>query len=333
MFIRNENRFHVLMNEAGAEGGSGSGGGEGGGEGGAGAGEGSGQAEGGQGGEAGTGDGGGRAALFGGEGDSKTVDLKEILGEDLAGNKTFEKFSKSENFTQDLAKSYAELEKQVGKQNVGVPGENATDEEKAAYYKAIGVPETSEEYGFEKPEGIPDDQYDEEHAKKWADIFKQNNVPAETANALRDQFMEEMTEQLTAMNADSEASSKVLDEAYTKSFGEKKGEVAANVKASLEKFIPDAEVREALMNKLPDEALIAMGYLDQGYKKTYGLGDQNAGDKGQASGQSMEGLREQAQKLMSSDAYRNTMHAEHKATVDKVNSLYRDLGSLTNQKK
>lgn len=322
-----KDRFYVLMNEAGGDGGAAGSGTNTGGAGG----EGNTGGAGGQGGDSGmTADGGLKMNLFtSNTPEPKAVDLKEVLGEELAANKTFEKFSKSENFTQDLAKSYAELEKMVGKPGVGVPGEDATDEQKASFYKAMGVPDEPAGYEFKRPDNIPEDQYDQAHADKWAQIFKENNIPASAANALREQFMNEVAEQLGEFNKNSEEATKKLDESYTKAFGDKKLEVTQAVKATLEKAIPDVETRKALQEKMPDEALLAIGMLDQYYKKTYGMSDTNHGDGGNASGQSMDGLRQEAQKLMSSDAYRDRMHRDHKSTVDKVNSLYKDLGELT----
>ena len=57
--------------------------------------------------------------------------------------------SKFEKGIPDLAKSYAELEKKLSQTPV-IPNDKATPEEWAAYRKAIGVPEKSEDYKLEK---------------------------------------------------------------------------------------------------------------------------------------------------------------------------------------
>jgi len=63
------------------------------------------------------------------------------LPDDLKRDPGFTKFTT----IGDLGKAYKELEGKIGKV-VAVPGPDATPEEKAAYRKAIGVPEKSTEY-------------------------------------------------------------------------------------------------------------------------------------------------------------------------------------------
>ena len=50
--------------------------------------------------------------------------------------------------TEELLKSYLELEKKFA-QRVALPSEDATDEEKKSFYHALGVPDTPEEYQIE----------------------------------------------------------------------------------------------------------------------------------------------------------------------------------------
>lgn len=58
------------------------------------------------------------------------------------------------------------------------PGENATPEEKAAYHKALGVPDKPEEYEFPKVEGVEHD----EKMLSWArDVFHKNGLNKEQA--------------------------------------------------------------------------------------------------------------------------------------------------------
>jgi len=67
---------------------------------------------------------------------------------------------------------------------VRVPGKDATDEEKATYYKAIGVPEDIK--GYEFP-AIPEEQMTPEiqaSRNQWAERFHSLNIPKEAATAL-----------------------------------------------------------------------------------------------------------------------------------------------------
>ncbi len=255
------------------------------------------------------------------------VDLNKLLGEELAKDPNFEKFAKAENPVQEMAKSLLEAQKQVGKPKVGVPGENATDEEKSAFYESLGVPKDADGYGFEKPEGMPDEMYDAEDAKSWAEFFKENNLTKDQANAARDRFIEIQTEQALASNT-------ALNEAMDQHFGDQKQVIAKQASALMQQAVPDAELRATIQAAIGDENTpafaAALGFAVQHMKKTYGLSDENFGEGGDGGGKSSVELRADAQKLMSSDAYRDGMHRDHKDTVKKVNDMYKQIGELSN---
>ena len=67
---------------------------------------------------------------------------------------------------------------------VRVPGKDATDEEKAAYNKAIGVPETAEGYVFKPPEGETFTPEQEEVNKQWGERLHSLGVPVPMVDAL-----------------------------------------------------------------------------------------------------------------------------------------------------
>lgn len=88
-----------------------------------------------------------------------------------------------------LAKSYATLEKQIGAKGVIIPGPNATDAERAAYYKALGRPDTPEGYEFKKPDRIgereiPAEAWDEARSKKWQTFFHELGVSKDQASKI-----------------------------------------------------------------------------------------------------------------------------------------------------
>lgn len=51
-----------------------------------------------------------------------------------------------------LAKSYVNAQKMVGKNKISIPGENATDDERNAFYSALGRPATANDYKHDKVE-------------------------------------------------------------------------------------------------------------------------------------------------------------------------------------
>lgn len=93
-----------------------------------------------------------------------------------------------ENFWRDgkadypaLAKSYAGMREILGRksQSVLVPNEKSKPEEIAEFRKALGVPETPEDYlGALKPESMPEGvQFDEALAKQAAQLAHKHNIP------------------------------------------------------------------------------------------------------------------------------------------------------------
>lgn len=82
-----------------------------------------------------------------------------------------DKLSKFEKIS-DLANAYFELEGKLGNTLVK-PGENASDEERAAFYKALGKPETADKYSIEG-----------EQAEMFRKMAYENNLTDEQAKAI-----------------------------------------------------------------------------------------------------------------------------------------------------
>ena len=76
---------------------------------------------------------------------------KMQLSDDLKANRNLDKF---DGYT-SLARSYLELEGKMGNM-ISVPGEEASDEERAAFYGKIGRPETADKYDLSLKDGIPE---------------------------------------------------------------------------------------------------------------------------------------------------------------------------------
>lgn len=274
---------------------------------------------------------GGKTTLFEGtakaEGDAANP-MTELLGEEYAENKSLEKFKS----VQDLAKSYVELEKQVGKPKVGVPDENSTDEQRAEFYKSLGVPDDAAGYEFKRPEALPEGvPYDEAHASKWADIFKEHNIPAEAANALRDASIKEMLEQGVEGNA---KATEALNADLDKYFGDKKSAKVAEVSSLMKEAISDDGLRTKISEALNGEQSVVVAatidHVVQHMNKKFGRADSNIGNGGNAmAGQSPQSIRQEATKLMSSPAYQDAMHVDHKNVVARVNDMYANVAALT----
>mgnify|MGYP007013914479 CR=1 FL=1 len=80
------------------------------------------------------------------------------------------KLSKFEKLS-DLASAYLEAEGKLGS-SIVKPGENASDEERRAFYKALGVPDAADKYSIEGDD-----------AKMFREMAYKNNLTDEQAKA------------------------------------------------------------------------------------------------------------------------------------------------------
>jgi hypothetical protein len=169
-----------------------------------------------------------------------------------------------------ILKSYQGMEQLVGRKAQAVlpPTEKSTPEEVAEYRKAIGVPESPEAYNL-KPEQLPEGvTWDDNVAKKAAELAHKHNVPA----AAMQEFMKFDMERAALMN---QAAAQMIETQLEtgraelqKVWGDKMPEkielarraaVTAGVDPTSQGFV-DPQVVKAIVNlaeKLSDDKLVA----------------------------------------------------------------------------
>ncbi|NBW08650.1 MAG: hypothetical protein EBR82_11555 [Caulobacteraceae bacterium] len=171
---------------------------------------------------------------------------------------------------ESLAKSYQGLEQLLGKKANAIvpPNEKSTPEEVATYRKAIGVPESPEGYNL-KPEQLPEGvTWDDNVAKKAAELAHKHNVPA----AAMQEFMKFDMERAALMNQAAanmieqqlEAGRAELQKVYGDKMPEKielarRAAVTAGVDPTSQGFV-DPQVVKAIVSlaeKLSDDKLVA----------------------------------------------------------------------------
>jgi hypothetical protein len=81
-----------------------------------------------------------------------------------------------------LAKSWINAQKLIGADKVIIPGEKATDEERAAFYQKLGRPDAPEKYELKTPEGYKLDDNQSKTFKESA--FKLGLTPAQVNGIL-----------------------------------------------------------------------------------------------------------------------------------------------------
>lgn len=112
------------------------------------------------------------------------------LPDDLKGNETFTGFKTIGELAKahlDTSGKVAELEGKVAN-SIPKLTENATDEERAAYLAALGVPESPDGYEFEKPE-LPEGMAYDDNLEKWfRAVAHAEGIPKETAKKLYEAY-------------------------------------------------------------------------------------------------------------------------------------------------
>lgn len=171
---------------------------------------------------------------------------------------------------ESMAKGFNGLEQLLGKKANAIvpPNEKSTPEEISAYRKAIGVPESPEAYNL-KPEQLPEGVvWDENVAKRAAELAHKHHIPA----AAMQEFMRFDMERAALMN---QAAANMIEQQLEsgraelqKVWGDKMPEkielarraaVTAGVDPTSQGFV-DPQVVKAIVNlaeKLSDDKLVA----------------------------------------------------------------------------
>lgn len=149
----------------------------------------------------------------------------------------------------DLLSAYASLEKDSAGR-VSIPGEGATDEERAAFYAALGRPATAQEYGLAKPEGMPDAEWDGERMNRFGDAAHMLGLSAAQAKGIIDWLAKDTNDQLAAFEAElprrQEAHQAKVREGLQKVFGAEAPAALERAKRAYATYVTDDAAKAAI---------------------------------------------------------------------------------------
>ena len=157
----------------------------------------------------------------------------------------------------DLAPAYAALSRKLGRAIV-VPGEKATDEERAAYRKAIGVPDKPQDYTLERIEGLPQEIV-AKMDKSLTEIAHATNLSQDQLSVMRKwavlQAIETNLEQHKQTEVDAEETRKLL----RLQFGSRYDLVIGQAEAALSAYAPNGlQIKLKQTGLLSDPDMIRM---------------------------------------------------------------------------
>lgn len=235
----------------------------------------------------------------------------------------------------DLAKSYVETKKAYGtlaSQKAGIPGPDATPEQKAAFYKTLGVPDTEDGYGLVTPEGLPEhlkEHYSGDMLKFFGATAKKYNLTPEQAKGIQKDYDAKFGEFLTAAQQDVSKSDEQFDQLATKLFGDKKTEALQQARVDIEKYVPEA-IR-ADMKNMPNAALLAIAAAVHGKTKDLGGEDRVTGGGTPAGVKTPAEIRAEARELMKLPEYNSAFAKgaeEHEKVKKRARELYQQADAL-----
>ena len=219
----------------------------------------------------------------------------------------------------DALKAYGELEKKLGKAVV-VPGENASDAERAAFHKRLGVPAAPDGYQLTKPEGV--EGYDDTIAAWLRATGHRLALPAKALSGLHDAYFEDIVKPHLTQKAEArEVAKRQLDMEIYDNWPEAKQAAYLDCAKRGARFLGLAPERlDGLLDHVSDFALVeAMRRLGEMVGEDALVGGGSApplgADAARAELQRFKGDPE-VQK-----AYADNRHPQHREVVARFNQL------------
>ena len=200
----------------------------------------------------------------------------------------------------------------------------------------MGRPEESGKYEFDKvegPEGV-DLQGSEEGMKKVKDMFHKAGLSGKQAKDIKkaydEMFLEQYSKQLEAGQAASDQTNSEFEGLLDKHFGDQKEVASTRVNKMLTEFVPD-DFKEHVQGLDNKNLMVLTAVLDKVHQKY--VSEDGAPGGGEAiPSETVETMRETAQNLIKSDAWKNPMDTQHEATKAKVNALYTKIATAQTKK-
>jgi hypothetical protein len=115
--------------------------------------------------------------------------------------------------------------------HVKLPGKDATPEDLAAYHKAIGVPETPDDYGLKAPDDLPEGvEWNDTFAGEFAQLAHEKGLLPEQVAAIAELYSQHETARHTDYEAQAEALQAEKKAKLEEAFGDRTPDVIARAR-------------------------------------------------------------------------------------------------------
>ena len=219
-------------------------------------------------------------------------------------------------------KSFEDTKAALSRRPAGIPDANATDEVKAAYHKARGVPESADLYELEAlPEGYEPTEADTKFRSDIKQIFHKANLDPAQAKSVENAWNILVGE----VNEAQAAAKGKLDSEFNTLISEIYGDTGDAVLASNKALITkhsDPRFAEHI-GSLDNKTLMVLSTAIDGIKKEYiGEDDLPGGETPAPLGaKTNDEIRAEMAKIMSSPEFSDPTHQGHTKAVDAKDAL------------
>jgi hypothetical protein len=212
-------------------------------------------------------------------------------------------------------------EKLIGKK-VGIPDPAAASNEDWEQFFSKLRPETPDAYEFKPAEG--EVAPNPEVLKGIKGIFHKAGLNKRQADILYKDFTDFAKGQTEAQRKEAAALDQQFEELTAKAFNAENAAVLSRTKAMLDQFTP--ENLKPYVAKLPNESLVVLAGVLNNIHARYMKEDSGAGGGAPAGGSGESEMREEARKLMASDAWKDPWHKDHNSVKARVAEIYSQVG-------
>lgn len=225
----------------------------------------------------------------------------------------------------NLAKSYINGQKLIGKDKIALPGKDATDTEMSAFYSQIGRPETSSNYKFGDKPNLPEGlKYDENLEKGFKDAAHVAGLTNTQAKSLHDFYNTYIGKEFEASNEKGTAMKEEWTKELKQEFGKAFDERTDLAKRAVDKFGGDDFKKYLDETGMGNNPMLVKLFANIGELIAEGKGD--TGESGTFIMTPDAAKREVARYNRDPEfmkAYNGTDHPGHDEAVSKMTSLFK----------
>jgi len=260
----------------------------------------------------------------------------ELLDEDIRDNSALADIKDWSG----LAKSYISGQTLIGEHGkklegaIFVPGEDATDLEKASFYGKLGRPEKPEDYNLKLPEGTPEGFKIPDHLNSGFAAFAHGKgISAKHAQDIMGYFVENTLSDTKATGEATLRERNAAGEALATEWGDKFAQNSALIDKAISTYFPEDQAEKVFNMALGNAGFAkAMADIGKGASEDNNTDDKGGGGGG-GGGETLKDIQDQRAVIMNDpeSAYRNKQNPGHAQAVDDMMALTTKMIDLQNK--